>query len=520
MAVNTGDNKMATYTRANAWNNGGTLAGNPDLFWYAVGVGVMMKRSITDTRSWWYFAAIHGDGPGWASITGRPAVPPLPSPDLQGWNQCQHATWYFPPWHRGYVMALESQVRADIVAAGGPSTWALPYWNYFDPNQFDIPPAFMQQTFPATGLSPNVPAGIAGSPNPLYVSARYGPKGDGVVFVPSAEARSAHPQDPSSDFALGTVTDGCMSDHAFTDSFGGGVTGFEHFDSATGDLENNPHNLVHSYVGGFQNNNQANEQGLMGDPIMAGLDPIFYLHHCNIDRMWAVWNVTLGNANPNDPNWLHGPTTNGQPDFQMPYDGTWRTFTPSDVTDLTQLNYTYQEMSAPADFVTSAKAFSARLTALGAALVSAPIGGAPHMTPSKVELIGATQGMISVKGSGARTPLRLDKKVRSDLVASLAAASSAKPPDRVFLRLDNIVGTTGGVLSVYINLPEAGKPSKYNELCAGSVGLFGLRQASQKDGKHAGKGMSFTLDITKVVDYLHLNKSLDADALSVSLVPL
>jgi tyrosinase len=31
--------------------------------------------------------------------------------------------------------------------------------------------------------------------------------------------------------------------------------------------------------------------------------------------------------------------------------------------------------------------------------------------------------------------------------------------------------------------------------------------------------MSFTLDITKVVDYLHLNKSLDADALSVSLVP-
>jgi tyrosinase len=133
--------------------------------------------------------------------------------------------------------------------------------------------------------------------------------------------------------------------------------------------------------------------------------------------------------------------------------------------------------------------------------------------------MGATQGIISVKGNGARAPLRLDKKVRSEVAVSLAAASQAKPPDRVFLRLDNVVGTAGGVLTVYINLPEAGKPGQYQELCAGSVGLFGLRQASQKDGKHGGKGMSFTLDITKVVDYLHLNKSFDTEELSVSLVP-
>ena len=89
----------ATYTRNNAWNNGGTLTGNPDLFWYAVGVGVMITRGISDTKSWWYFGAIHGDplapwgnGTEWASITAPPSVPPLPSSDLQGWNQCQHFT--------------------------------------------------------------------------------------------------------------------------------------------------------------------------------------------------------------------------------------------------------------------------------------------------------------------------------------------------------------------------------------------------------------------------------------------
>ena len=37
--------------------------------------------------------------------------------------------------------------------------------------------------------------------------------------------------------------------------------------------------------------------GLMSDPGTAGLDPIFYLHHSNIDRMWALWNAN-GNANP------------------------------------------------------------------------------------------------------------------------------------------------------------------------------------------------------------------------------
>ena len=60
-------------------------------------------------------------------------------------------------------------------------------------------------------------------------------------------------------------------------------------------------------------------------------------------------------------------------------------------------------------------------------------------------------------------------------------------------------GQIGGVLGVYINLPEGEKPGQHPELLAGSVGLFGLRQASAPDGKHGGKGMNFTLDITKAI---------------------
>jgi tyrosinase len=138
---------------------------------------------------------------------------------------------------------------------------------------------------------------------------------------------------------------------------------------------------------------------------------------------------------------------------------------------------------------------------------------------NNLELMGATQGSVVVKGAGARAPVQLDTGVRGKVSASLMSASQAEPPDRVFLRLDNVVGTIGGVLSVYINMPEGGKPAEYQHLRVGSIGLFGLRQASEPTGKHGGKGMNFTLDITKVVDQLHLDRSFDVDTLNVSLVP-
>jgi tyrosinase len=130
---------MATYIRANAWNNGGTFA-NTDILWYAKGVGAMQARELNDPSSWWFFAAIHGEYlttsgfPGWGSLPNPPPVPTTPQPSTsvsdQYWDQCQHQSWYFLPWHRGYLLALEAQVRAEVINLGGPSTWALPYWDY------------------------------------------------------------------------------------------------------------------------------------------------------------------------------------------------------------------------------------------------------------------------------------------------------------------------------------------------------------------------------------------------------
>ena len=130
---------MPTYTRTNAWNNGGTF-NNPILLWYAKGVGVMQSRQLNDTSSWWFFAAIHGQRigqsasfPDWTTLPSPPQVRTAPPPSQSDkdlyWDQCQHQTWYFAPWHRGYLLALEQQVRAAIISLGGPADWALPYWN-------------------------------------------------------------------------------------------------------------------------------------------------------------------------------------------------------------------------------------------------------------------------------------------------------------------------------------------------------------------------------------------------------
>lgn len=51
------------------------------------------------------------------------------------------------------------------------------------------------------------------------------------------------------------------------------------------------HNAVHNYVGG--------PNGQMSSPPISAFDPIFWLHHTNIDRLFAIWQAVHGD--PADP---------------------------------------------------------------------------------------------------------------------------------------------------------------------------------------------------------------------------
>jgi tyrosinase len=121
--------------------------------------------------------------------------------------------------------------------------------------------------------------------------------------------------------------------------FGGPLSGYWHGGNyPSGNLENDPHNLTHVYIGGIVS---ESDYGLMADPGLAALDPIFYLHHANVDRMWAGWNADPSRKNPTDANWLSGPAASGEHDFvlPMPANVTW-VYTPEDVNSLSKMNYT------------------------------------------------------------------------------------------------------------------------------------------------------------------------------------
>lgn len=477
---------MADYIRKNAWNNGGTFD-NSDIVWYAKGVRVMQSRALNEENSWWFFGAIHGEYldldsfPGWSHIPSPPSVPtsPRPSQTVQEkyWNQCQHQSWYFPPWHRGYVIAIEAQIRKEIIALGGPKDWALPYWNYLGSgDQNRLPPAFAERTLPD------------GSSNPLFVEARYGPNRDGNVYIPR-----------------GDISDACQGEKVYTGQkkskkvgYGGYKTGFWHggeYDS--GKLEANPHNLVHTLVGG---------DGVMSYPGSAALDPIFYLHHCNIDRMWAAWN-DLGKTNPTDPNWLNGPAAVGEREFVMPMpDGRDWVYTPKEMTSIAPLGYRYDKKE-PTSIPEAFDAIALRMNKLG---VSVPRGSMPSISSQQEttsEVVGASKGNHELVGTELATNVQLDSTSWKSVPKSLMRASVANLPDLVFLQVENVKGTKdGNILDVSVN----GKS-------AGMVSLFGLLDASKRDGHHGGSGLTFTVQITDIIDDLHLNDDLDVKSLDVSI---
>ena len=118
------------------------------------------------------------------------------------------------------------------------------------------------------------------------------------------------------------------------DGFGGGTSSPMQFSSAYGDLEMQPHNVVHSALG-----------GLMGDPDTAAQDPIFWLHHGNIDRLWNHWiEQGGGRADPTDAAWLNTTFTFYDEAGHAVY------LTGAEIVDTVgQLNYRYDDDPAAAD---------------------------------------------------------------------------------------------------------------------------------------------------------------------------
>ena len=208
------------------------------------------------------------------SINGMPASDPLVKSyakavglmknlvpgDSRNWTHqasihndfCPHNNWWFLPWHRAYLFHFENVCR-DVLQ---DSTFALPYWDW-------------------TGY-PQIPAPFLDQASPLWDNQRAA---NGNIRL---GAEIVGPK----------VISGIVGSSSLIDLFSSPTTtDDQRQDAATGALEGTPHNGVHGTI-----------QGDMGT-YMSPLDPIFWLHHCNVDRIWASWSKLNSNLAPTANLW-------------------------------------------------------------------------------------------------------------------------------------------------------------------------------------------------------------------------
>ena len=198
-------------------------------------------------------------------------------------SYCQHGSPGFFTWHRAEMKAFEDALRSvgcDV---------SLPFWDWSSGPSTGIPEACRHPTY--------VNRNGESVPNPLY----NGPRAGGGQTVRRSDIDSTAFDD------LAASAQAAMSASSFP-SFQSQISG--------------AHGGVHVRIGGD-----------MGAVPTASYDPIFYLHHGNVDRLWARWQATHPGTLPASE------AANGLPPFTRPFTTQWQTG--SDAESAEGLGYRY-----------------------------------------------------------------------------------------------------------------------------------------------------------------------------------
>ncbi len=235
----------------------------------------------------------------------------LPQSDPRNWrnqaiihaNYCPHGGLDFLQWHRHYITFFE-QICGELI--GDPS-FALGYWNWSN-NQGRIPSPFFEDG-PLNVQFWNDPSNYSTPP----LSRTPWPDPITTVGVRGlSETRGLQDfdffgnQNPFTEDAIETILR---------------QTNFGFFSQL---LEGEPHNVAHG-LSGIGNGHMANG--------LSPLDPIFWLHHCNVDRIWAEWQSS-GNTTPSNPRQYNQQFSNAQ--------GNLVDVSANDTSDFNGLGFTYE----------------------------------------------------------------------------------------------------------------------------------------------------------------------------------
>lgn len=344
--------------------------------------------------------------------------------NLPSWNSCHRTgeTEFFLAWHRMYLYFFERILRAK----SGREYLTLPYWD--------------------TQANPAIPAAYReNSPvNPLYDATRSSTMNSGGLL-------------PSS---ISTAYD-----NSFT------IIPYYSFQS---DLNAGPHGSVHSTI-----------SGNMAVVSSAAQDPVFWLHHSNVDRLWERWlGMCNGRANPTDATWLNKSFT------FFDENGTAVTLNGSQIVEVAnQLRYRYQDLP----------------------LVPTCTVSRPSAPPLRETLINK-EAAVQIDGRSQRTAFTetADDKLRAFMQRTNRRNfnfNTTAQQERLIVTFEDVTieHIPEGAVEVYINLPEGGTPSAQSRHFAGLMDLFSAEHHARHIKGGESTGGTVDLDATRAAQALGLS---------------
>ncbi|KAI2638091.1 Di-copper centre-containing protein [Xylaria nigripes] len=271
---------------------------------YILAVSWMQYTAQNSPFSWYQIAGIHG-APGltWGNVS------PLPGNDNIGY--CHHVSILFPTWHRPYLVLYEQTMYniVQFIASLWPpedldrvqdaaKRFRVPYWDWA------VSPPVGESVLPlsiggSSTMNVSGPNGVQNISNPLF-SFTFKPF-NGSIFPDSPynkwneTKRAPHPlSDPNAisnnSYVAASFDSHLPSYQQRLYNLFSNYPNYTHFSNEAWMIHNNNatfdsleslHDSVHTIGGGGW--------GHLAIIAYSAFDPLFFLHHANVDRIFAIW---------------------------------------------------------------------------------------------------------------------------------------------------------------------------------------------------------------------------------------
>ena len=424
---------------------------------YARAVATMKKANEESPLGWlfqWYTHAVKAATTKTAEIRRIYTNPSDPHRALanETWDTCQahfdlRDEPYFLPWHRMFVYFFER----IIAKVADDKSFALPYWNYSasGPSHGVIPLPFRQPSDPIFAS--------------LYVSNRNAPTSAAPTTPNVNQGEPIDKADP------GALDLSALGECNYLPS--GASAGFNK------NLDDTLHGNVHVDVGDPLN---------MGDIPWAARDPLFWMHHCNVDRLWASWNAG-GRRNPADPAFLK------REFIFADENGNRVSAKVEDFLDIAKLDYSYAYLEA-----------------------------IPKCPPPQFGLAPPVPTVLAVNETQValeKAPVRIKLQTPAGLVPFAAQIQTLPAEQHIFLRLKNLQANIqpGVLYHVFLNLPANAGPDEAASHRIGFVSFFNFVQMKHQDRSDISQRF-LTFEVTRVMKDLE-TKGFLKDGVSVTVAP-